>query len=158
MTYLIITQTSAQPLQFMAISANLIIWSFIMQMKRDMVSAGIVVVINFILDDPFFRVYNHHHYHMEPSKQIIESLSGPSSLSRMDYVRPSVPGFLTSSLFLAFLEAISNRSMEDCYKFGFMTYASIAQTTYMLPFSCTDSAFSASRDAVLLVHAFLCHH
>src|SRR5215218_6272229 len=113
-------------------------------MKRDMVSAGIVVVINLILDDPFF--YS------------IQSLSSPSSLSKMDYVRPSVPWFLTSSLFLAHLGNISNMSMENCHKFGFMTYADIALTTYMLLLSCTDSAFSASKDAVLFVHAFLCHY
>src|SRR5215210_9252588 len=50
----------------------------------------------------------------------------------MDYVRPSVPWFLTSSLFLAHLGNISKMSMENCHKFGFMTYADIALTTYML--------------------------
>jgi hypothetical protein len=48
-------------------------------------------------------------------------------------------------------------SVEDCHKFGFMTYANIALTTYMWLRSCTNSAFSASKDAVLFVHTFLCH-
>src|SRR5215204_65012 len=60
-------------------------------MKRDMVSAGIVVVINLIVDDPFLRVYDHHHYYMEPSK------NNPVCSWRI-------------------LEAISNRSMENCHK------------------------------------------
>src|SRR5215208_2513872 len=50
----------------------------------------------------FFIVYNqYHYYYIWNHLKIIEPLSSPSILSRIDYVRPSVPRFLTSSLFLA---------------------------------------------------------
>jgi hypothetical protein len=80
----------------MAISANVIIWSFIMQMRRDMVSAGIVVVINLILDDPLFLEYtititttwNHlkNNRILIGSLQLVKDGLCPTLCSRISYI------------------------------------------------------------------------
>ena len=95
---------------------------------------------------------------MEASKNnriLIKSLQLIKDRSISD---PLFYGFRHPLCFRPILEAISNMILEDCHRFEFMTYADIALTTYMLPLSCTDSAFSASKDAVLFVHTFLCHY
>jgi hypothetical protein len=56
------------------------------------------------------------YYCMEASKKLYNPYQVPSSsLSRMEYVRPFTPGFLTSSLLLIHSGAFSNRSVEDSH-------------------------------------------
>ena len=54
MTYLITEQTGTQPLQSKADLCKLIIVSFFIKMKKDMVPVGIVVVMNLFLNDLLF--------------------------------------------------------------------------------------------------------